>query len=65
VVWAPAVDGAVVLSLRGGDFALSCGGDWSIGYESHTTEAVSLYLEESIAVRVLSPEASVALTYER
>ena len=32
VVWAPGVEGAVVLSLRGGDFVLDCGEDLSIGY---------------------------------
>ena len=34
VVWAPAVDGAVVLSQRGGDFELTVGQDFSIGYSS-------------------------------
>ena len=34
VVWAPAVDGAVVLSQRGGDFELTVGEDFSIGYRS-------------------------------
>ena len=32
VVWAPAVEGAVVLSQRGGDFELTVGQDFSIGY---------------------------------
>src|SRR6185436_13413896 len=30
IAWAPAVDGAVVVSLRGGDFQLTCGQDFSI-----------------------------------
>ena len=34
VVWAPAVDGAVVLSQRGGDFELTVGEDFSVGYRS-------------------------------
>ena len=34
VVWAPAVDGAVVLSQRGGDFELTIGEDFSVGYRS-------------------------------
>ena len=34
-VWAPGVDGAVVLSLRGGDFLFDCGQDLAIGYDSH------------------------------
>ena len=35
VVWAPAVDGAVVLSTRGDDFQLTCGQDMALGYLSH------------------------------
>lgn len=63
IVWAPAADGAVVLSLRGGDFELSVGQDFSIGYLDHTSTSVLLYLQESMTFRVLSPEAAVPLTY--
>lgn len=63
IVWAPAVDGAVVVSLRGGDFELVVGQDISIGYRSHTDSGVSLYLEESMTFRVLGPEAAIALRY--
>jgi uncharacterized linocin/CFP29 family protein len=63
VVWAPAVDGAVVLSTRGDDFTLSCGQDMALGYVSHDGDAVQLFVEESIAFRVLTPEAAVALTH--
>jgi uncharacterized linocin/CFP29 family protein len=61
-VWTPGVRGAVVLSLRGGDFAFESGQDLSLGYDSHDAEAVRLYLEESFTFRVLTPEAGVALT---
>ena len=61
IVWAPGVVGAVVVSLRGGDFLLECGQDLAIGYESHDTEVVRLYLEESISFRVATPEAAVTL----
>jgi uncharacterized linocin/CFP29 family protein len=61
VVWAPAVDGAVVLSTRGDDFALTCGQDMALGYLSHDADAVQLFLEESIGFRVLTPDAAVAL----
>ncbi len=63
VVWAPAVDGAVVLSQRGGDFELVVGEDFSIGYLAHDAETVTLYLEESIAVRINCPDAAVRLAY--
>jgi uncharacterized linocin/CFP29 family protein len=62
LVWAPGVRGAVVVSLRGGDFLFECGQDLSIGYEDHDAEAVQLYLEESFSFRVATPEAAVALT---
>nr|MDT0664204.1 family 1 encapsulin nanocompartment shell protein [Micromonospora sp. DSM 115978] len=62
VVRAPGVQGAVVLSLRGGDFVLESGQDLSIGYWSHTSEVVELYLEQSITFRVTEPDAAVALT---
>lgn len=63
IVWAPAADGAVVMSLRGGDFELIVGEDFSIGYLDHTGESVLLYLQESFTFRVLSAEAAVPLTY--
>ena len=62
IIWAPGVDGAVVLSLRGGDFLFESGQDLSIGYDSHDGEVVRLYLEESFSFRVATPEAAVALT---
>ncbi|HXS34484.1 MAG TPA: family 1 encapsulin nanocompartment shell protein [Solirubrobacterales bacterium] len=62
LVWSPGVRGAAVLSLRGGDFLLEAGEDFSIGYEHHDADVVRLYLEESISFRVATPEAAVALT---
>lgn len=62
LVWAPGVEGAVVLSLRGGDFLFESGQDLSIGYDSHDADTVQLYLEESFSFRVATPEAAVALT---
>jgi uncharacterized linocin/CFP29 family protein len=61
LVWAPGVRGAVVLSLRGGDFLFESGQDLSIGYHSHDETTVRLYLEESFSFRVATPEAAVAL----
>jgi uncharacterized linocin/CFP29 family protein len=63
VVWAPGVEGAVVMSLRGGDFVLEVGQDLSIGYLDHDAAVVRLFLEESFNFRVLEPEATVALVY--
>lgn len=63
IVWAPAADGAIVMSLRGGDFELTVGQDFSVGYLDHTGTSVLLYLQETFTFRVLSPEAAVPLTY--
>jgi uncharacterized linocin/CFP29 family protein len=62
IVWAPGVDGAVVLSVRGGDYLFESGQDLSVGYDSHDADAVRLYLEESFSFRVATAEASVWLT---
>jgi len=62
IVWAPGVNGAIVLSMRGGDFKFECGQDLALGYESHDGEAVRLYIEESFSFHVATPEAAVALT---
>jgi len=62
IVWTPGVSGAVVLSMRGGDFIFDSGQDVSIGYDSHDGEVARLYLEESFSFHVATPEAAVALT---
>lgn len=61
IVWTPGVRGAVVASLRGGDFIFGSGQDLSIGYDSHDPQVVRLYLEESFSFHVATPEAAVAL----
>jgi uncharacterized linocin/CFP29 family protein len=61
IAWTPGVKGAVVLSLRGGDFLFESGQDLSIGYSSHDGEVVRLYLQESFSFHVATPEAAVAL----
>jgi uncharacterized linocin/CFP29 family protein len=61
IVWAPGVDGAVVVSLRGGDFSFESGQDLSIGFDSADGDAVRLYLEESFSFHVATPEAAVVL----
>jgi uncharacterized linocin/CFP29 family protein len=61
IIWAPAIEGAFVLTTRGGDFELNIGQDFSIGYLSHTDAAVRLYLQESFTFRPFTSEASVVL----
>jgi uncharacterized linocin/CFP29 family protein len=62
LIWAPAIEGAFVLTTRGGDFELTVGQDVSIGYLSHTESIVRLYLQETFVFRVLTSEAAVALS---
>ena len=64
LVWAPGIDGGVVLSLRGGDFQFESGQDLSIGYLDHDADVVRLYIEESFSFRVLEPDAAVTLLTE-
>jgi len=62
LLWAPGVDGAVVMRVGGGHFLFESGEDLSIGYLDHDTEAIRLYVEESFSFRIATPEAAVALT---
>jgi uncharacterized linocin/CFP29 family protein len=61
IIWAPAIDGAFLLSTRGGDFELHIGQDVSIGYLAHDTEGVQLYFQETLTFMVYAGEAAVAL----
>lgn len=61
VIWAPAIQGGFLLSTRGGDFELSIGQDFSIGYLSHTDTTVNLYLQESFTFQFYTSEAVVCL----
>jgi uncharacterized linocin/CFP29 family protein len=61
IVWAPGVRGAVVMSLRGGDFLFESGQDLSVGYDHHDADNVYLYLEQSFSFRVATPEAAIHL----
>jgi uncharacterized linocin/CFP29 family protein len=62
IVWAPAINDAFVLTMRGGDFGFYLGEDVSIGYASHDDKTVRLYLQETFTFLLLTTEASVALT---
>jgi uncharacterized linocin/CFP29 family protein len=62
IIWAPAIDGAFLLSTRGGDFELRIGQDLSIGYLSHDAASIQLYFQESLTFLVYTSEAAVPLT---
>ncbi|MFC8452612.1 family 1 encapsulin nanocompartment shell protein [Kitasatospora sp. NPDC057223] len=61
IIWAPAIEGALLLSTRGGDYELHLGLDLAIGYHSHDDESVRLYLQESLTFLMYTGEAVVAL----
>ena len=61
ILWAPAIDGAFLLSTRGGDYTLSLGQDLSIGYLSHDIDSVQLYFQESLTFLAYTTEAIAAI----
>ncbi|GAA2228671.1 bacteriocin family protein [Herbiconiux moechotypicola] len=61
VEWVPGIEGAVLVSQRGGDFVFESGQDIALGYSHHTPDAVTFYLEETFSFRIATPEAAVAL----
>jgi uncharacterized linocin/CFP29 family protein len=49
--------------MRGEDFELAVGEDFSIGYQDHDAETVRLYIEESFTFWLLSPQAAIPLVH--
>jgi uncharacterized linocin/CFP29 family protein len=64
IIWAPAIEGGLLLTTRSGDFELDIGQDISIGYSSHSSTVVELYFLETFTFRLLTTEAAVVLTSE-
>ncbi|MFF0223704.1 family 1 encapsulin nanocompartment shell protein [Streptomyces sp. NPDC004629] len=64
IVWAPAIDGAFLLSKRGGDFELRIGQDLSIGYLSHDETTIRLYFQETLTFLAYTGEAVVPVRAE-
>jgi uncharacterized linocin/CFP29 family protein len=62
LVWAPGLDGGLVISQRGGDFEMTVGQDFSIGYFDHDNERVQLYIEESFTFLILTEQAAIPLS---
>jgi uncharacterized linocin/CFP29 family protein len=61
IAWMPGIEGAVVVSLRGGDFLFESGEDLSLGYDRTHDGHLHLYVEETFSFRVATPQAAVAL----
>ncbi|MFJ7961904.1 family 1 encapsulin nanocompartment shell protein [Streptomyces sp. NPDC096324] len=61
LIWAPAVEGAFLLTTRGGDYELRLGEDLAIGYTAHDATGVDLYFRQTLTFLVHTDEAVVAL----
>ncbi|MDF0376291.1 MULTISPECIES: encapsulin [Streptomyces] len=61
ILWAPAVQGGVPLSTRGGDVELCLGQDPSIGYLDHDATSTRLHFHQAFTFRMPTPEAVVSL----
>ncbi|TVQ18387.1 MAG: bacteriocin [Bacteroidetes bacterium] len=57
IIMAPNIDGAYIVSERGGDLKMVIGQDLSIGYESHNSKTVQLYFTESFTFHIIDPAA--------
>lgn len=59
ILFSPALEGGLLVSMRGNDFTLTLGQDATLGYSSHDHERVRLYLTESFALQVQTPGAII------
>ncbi|CCM62737.1 MAG: family 1 encapsulin nanocompartment shell protein [Candidatus Microthrix parvicella] len=63
LVWAPTIDGALLLSMQGGDHHLEASFDVALGYRNHDADAVELFLTETVGFRLDGDDAAVALAH--
>lgn len=61
LIWAPAIEGAFLLTTRGGDYELRLGEDLAIGYTAHNATGIDLYFRQALTFLVHTDEAVVAL----
>jgi uncharacterized linocin/CFP29 family protein len=62
VIYSEVVKDALLVAARGGDLELTVGQDLAIGYHSHTTSSIDLFITESFTFRVIVPEALIGFT---
>ena len=63
LVWAPTVNGALVISMQGGDHHLEASEDLALGYRHHDGDSVELFLTETIGFRLDGDDAAVVLRH--
>lgn len=59
VIYSEQVKDALLVSGRGGDLTLTVGQDLAVGYHSHTSNEINLFVTESFTFRVVAPEAII------
>ena len=62
VIHSLAIDGAYLIPFDDENLELTVGQDFAIGYESHDTKEVTLFITESFTFRVLDPNLIVPFT---
>ncbi len=62
IIYSPNYDGAFLVSKRGGDFELTLGLDYVVGYNGPKGDDLSFFIGETFAFRVIESRAAVALT---
>jgi uncharacterized linocin/CFP29 family protein len=61
LVWSPTIDGSVVVSMRGGDYEIHSGLDFSIRYLAHDREHIEFELLETVTFRNMGPDAAACI----
>lgn len=56
ILYTPVIDGALLLPYDNEELELTLGLDFSIGYETHDSQKVRLFIAESFTFRVLNPD---------
>ncbi len=65
LIFTPSFDGAFLVSKRGGDFELTLGGDFTVGYSGKDAKNnLTFFLTESLAFRIHEPRTFVPLLIE-
>jgi uncharacterized linocin/CFP29 family protein len=65
IVMSRVLKGGLVVSRRGGDFELTVGADYAIGYSHHDSKSVELFITESFTFRTIDPRAAIVLKAAR
>jgi uncharacterized linocin/CFP29 family protein len=61
IIYSHASKGGFLVSTRGQDLELIIGQDFAVGYQSHTSAEVTLFVTESFTFRIIEPAAFVHL----